>query len=815
MKKSFDRPFAFPKGDITFSSVISRENSILSRSIRWELFLTPILLFGCTAGSLFSFLSAYQLRFQAFPLWITLIISALLLGISYQIPKIKWFILPFSAIILAFFCFFFRGTLTKGIESCGYQIFSVLKSSGYVSENPFFQTATLLGNTLLICTLAVLFTAITGFFLCALPCAPMVFLLTIPFHILVFCFQLTPSFWSVLLYFTAVAGFLVCRGFYQKTVPEFQDRHSGIRSSLGGVSPAVLTVCLYFVLFVGFSQIVWNVFSLEHPESFDRYAKQIREYDYAKFFNDLLFNPFPIGKGEGIISRGNLEYDYRTDLIVKMPYPNSNVYLRGFTGSIYKDGRWKELPDEAYQENWYERLKEYDLPYLNLYARDRESTFLLMEVESVDCGTKYAYTPEYAVEGADLRAEYDHSFRPNGSKYTIAYLSNNFRENIDGLRTASYLLPEEGYELLDEYQRFAYSNYQGHYLDGLETIEQEILKNLEQSMMDDVDWNNIDTYAYDLVEQVVLYLQKNYQYTRTPGETPKGKDPISYFLLENKKGYCVHFASAAAILLQDMGVPCRYVEGYVIRTEDLFNAKTESDTLKGEYKDFNDDSLQTVKKEYTLTTDFLVAELNDSSSHAWIEYCINGAWNRMEVTPSYDETSVFEQETLSTDTSSNPETSQDLTESSQEVQSQTTAEEAVSSVKEAANSEVSSRFYLLFIIVPGIFILLSGTLILRKIILEQRRKKLFASSDRKAAVLAQYQYIVKLLTQKGYHDAGNLCYHPKEWETFEPDIESSDCQKAMEIVLKALFSKNSISEKEYQLFTDFTQRIIQQQKQNR
>ncbi len=43
-----------------------------------------------------------------------------------------------------------------------------------------------------------------------------------------------------------------------------------------------------------------------------------------------------------------------------------------------------------------------------------------------------------------------------------------------------------------------------------------------------------------------------------------------YFLLENQRGYCMHFATAATLLLRTMGVPARYVEGYILSPREFF-----------------------------------------------------------------------------------------------------------------------------------------------------------------------------------------------------------------------------------------------------
>ena len=54
-----------------------------------------------------------------------------------------------------------------------------------------------------------------------------------------------------------------------------------------------------------------------------------------------------------------------------------------------------------------------------------------------------------------------------------------------------------------------------------------------------------------------------FTYDTSVGPAPGGQDPISYFLFQSKRGYCVHFASAMALLARAAGLPARVVGGYV------------------------------------------------------------------------------------------------------------------------------------------------------------------------------------------------------------------------------------------------------------
>ena len=86
-------------------------------------------------------------------------------------------------------------------------------------------------------------------------------------------------------------------------------------------------------------------------------------------------------------------------------------------------------------------------------------------------------------------------------------------------------------------------------------------------------------------------------------------DFARWFLEEAETGYCVHFATASAVLLRAAGVPARYVTGY------MFSA-TAGETV-------------------TVTSD---------RAHAWVEYYdnVSGLWRVLESTPP----DLREEETL-------------------------------------------------------------------------------------------------------------------------------------------------------------------------
>ncbi len=108
--------------------------------------------------------------------------------------------------------------------------------------------------------------------------------------------------------------------------------------------------------------------------------------------------------------------------------------------------------------------------------------------------------------------------------------------------------------------------------------------------------------AYDKAETIESWLRTTYRYSTVVKTPPAGRDPVDYFLFDLKEDFCEYFASAMVVLLRELGVPARLVEGY---TTGSF------DPTIGRY---------------------VVREQN---AHAWVEVYFTGyGWIEFEPTPS-------------------------------------------------------------------------------------------------------------------------------------------------------------------------------------
>lgn len=101
---------------------------------------------------------------------------------------------------------------------------------------------------------------------------------------------------------------------------------------------------------------------------------------------------------------------------------------------------------------------------------------------------------------------------------------------------------------------------------------------------------------------IAAYVGGSARYDRNTTRMPAGEaDFAVWFLEESETGYCVHFATAAAVLLRAAGVPARYVTGYLAQCRGT---------------DWN-----------MVTAD---------QAHAWVEYYDReaGCWMLLDATPA-------------------------------------------------------------------------------------------------------------------------------------------------------------------------------------
>lgn len=308
-----------------------------------------------------------------------------------------------------------------------------------------------------------------------------------------------------------------------------------------------------------------------------------------------------------------------------------NVYLRDFAANRYENGKWyadtdgfAELagqqdmqPDEA--GRW---LAQYD--YANaesLLSSELHTNLLSYSMESPkiydftvnyrhwgtaagvpavsDLPESLVWADDAAVQKPWTQKQYNGTMMMGGAadyqlrEYLMSYyLTRQFLPYVDGVSLSE--LPADGEE--DRwYDAYVVDTYTS------EELSAEAQRQFEEYLQDygyanasaalgylraaarqseqfgTSDAVNTTRLSYALIVQE--FMQQFGTYATNLDRLPVGADPVDYFLGTSKKGFCVHYASAATLFLQALGIPARYATGYVAFASDFKKSGTGSEAV--------------------------------------------------------------------------------------------------------------------------------------------------------------------------------------------------------------------------------------------
>lgn len=71
-------------------------------------------------------------------------------------------------------------------------------------------------------------------------------------------------------------------------------------------------------------------------------------------------------------------------------------------------------------------------------------------------------------------------------------------------------------------------------------------------------------FSNEVMDKLVTYIRQHMSYTTAPKKFTDGEDPVNSAMYDVHEGYCVHFASAAAVGFRILGISTVYNTGYVV-----------------------------------------------------------------------------------------------------------------------------------------------------------------------------------------------------------------------------------------------------------
>ena len=278
---------------------------------------------------------------------------------------------------------------------------------------------------------------------------------------------------------------------------------------------------------------------------------------------------------------------------------NKSIYLIGSVSDIYTGSSWEKsrtdyLPGQA----------DYYLDYVELiYALARQDKDVLennrlIERRSItllyhNIKTKTFFYPlkmRYYTDSSRNNQLLEESAQINflkahgkGTTYKTAYLEMNLESEAFGqmLREADSFSYEQEHKITPEMAEYIQSDIfareeaaellKTDYYDVLarradvieehDTVLPKKLPDRVYELAEEIT-ADYDT-QYDKLKAIEEYLKMNYTYSLKGHKHTGEQDFVDYFLFESKEGYCTSFASAAAVLGRCVGIPTRYIEGFL------------------------------------------------------------------------------------------------------------------------------------------------------------------------------------------------------------------------------------------------------------
>ncbi|MCM1495998.1 MAG: transglutaminase-like domain-containing protein [Bacteroides sp.] len=353
---------------------------------------------------------------------------------------------------------------------------------------------------------------------------------------------------------------------------------------------------------------------------------------------------------------GSVRPDYQTDLIVTFaPYSYEPVYLKAFTGIDYisQESKWinRMVTNEDYasDKTGYEgdflkylwNIKYDGYAWRNDIYPEFKADFEIdeavlgrgvMRIQNVDGAVDYPYIPYYTIPGSFTK------WTQATTRWNNQTLAVDEKDIVSGYIGRNQMAVYEYFPLLEEEAILEHmeptNEMQGEASYSMVSEEQlaaatiELVNEADVVVQAEALYLTVPEECRDavaaaseaagimegdsreeIIQKVKDYFEAEFLYTTRPGRTPNGADFITHFL-DEKRGYCAHFATAAAMIYRYNGIPARYIEGYVITYEDIMNSDLNEDYSYESF--YSGDSLLGV-------TGVVDVEVTDARAHAWVE----------------------------------------------------------------------------------------------------------------------------------------------------------------------------------------------------
>lgn len=351
----------------------------------------------------------------------------------------------------------------------------------------------------------------------------------------------------------------------------------------------------------------WEIWRMvEDPGGVEKRIEEmlgIKDYNYEQLSNrSPVFEDIPVLK------------------VTMDEMPLETVYLKGFYADVYNNGIWERDAEKFSEfcrkenvspETFADQLGTLGIGKIktryNVKRLSSHSSGVRFQVFYYAPETIKAYLPYFMEESMEgVYAEEEGNYKKRLSVEEISGTMWAYGGSYDTrLRNFAQGI---AYPWETDYEKYVMEQYLA-VPDNMPTVKR-VAEELSGADINRTKLGVISSKNNERLAKAFLvadWLGRNTTYSQNPPRLPWGEDPIEFFLGKGRIGYCMHYASAAVMILREMGVPARYASGYVTPRSS-----------------FEEDG-----KSYT-------AEILDNQAHAWAEIFLEDVgWVPVEVTAGY------------------------------------------------------------------------------------------------------------------------------------------------------------------------------------
>lgn len=465
-------------------------------------------------------------------------------------------------------------------------------------------------------------------------------------------------------------------------------------------------------------------------------------------------------------------------LIVTMEYPEQ-MYLRGFTGSVFEDDRWKPIEKELLVKNkdllYWLNLNAFN-PNAQLQAASGQMQLSTgkVTVQNLSACSRYRYVPFSLCDDGELQPE---------DLNTEGVLS-------DGSRVYSYRVVRIGAEgiaqVLQQLQQsengkdFQYRKAESAYRQLVRNLYLQIPEEAKALLSPKWDaaaksYGGISDLTVQQAQECALrFLSQCFAENGIPEDMKLPLDCV--------RGTTYQYATVAVLTLRYFGIPSRYAEGYLI-TENM---------------------AATVQSGETLAVD-------SSCARAWAEIYQDGiGWIPMDMTPGFGE---MIQENPEDNTGEGDSETENEELDPEEAEDDSPMEEDMEIPDPNGGSVVRIMTIVLTSLLKILLILLAAFLILffRRRYINGKREKKFCAEAPKDAVGWIFADVIAILQCMGIHvgENGSLRQLHEPVQKKFGDVYACELDRMITVNDRALFSSRSMKETQRNEMLEFRLETIE------